>query len=428
MAVLGGSLAIAQTNAAGDPDTGSSLTPSGNIVITRPGTVITNRDVRGYILVQADNVTIRNTRVTYGGSHPVRIFDGADGTVIEDSEVTCTTSLGTGVVFGNYVARRVTVNGCKYGFKYSDTAPAIIEDSYWNGKPINVHESTASRDAVRSPVPTTSPSPSSTATSSPRSIATATPTTSPTSTSAPTASGFPNATNTGVPTGTSLTATGSLTVTRDGTVIDAKLVRGTIKVQADNVTIRRTKIENDGNYPIQLDPTNRGLLIEDTEIDGNGIAGIAVLQSHYTLRRVNIHDVIDGPRIVGDNVLIEDTYIHHLSRRRDSHNDSIQIRGGTNIVIRHNNLQAYRAETDDPMNAAIQTGSLVMPLKGVLIERNLMNGGNYTINAGGPSVENWVARYNRFGRDCRYGVVQGLDSHDTWIGNVWHDTGETIPR
>ncbi|MGH3451211.1 MAG: hypothetical protein ACRDQW_10890, partial [Haloechinothrix sp.] len=68
----------------------------------------------------------------------------------------------------------------------------------------------------------------------------------PASSPRPAMQGFPDAASTGVPPGTPLTQTDSLKVTRDGSVIDAKLVHGTILVEAHDVTIRRSKIEGDG--------------------------------------------------------------------------------------------------------------------------------------------------------------------------------------
>jgi len=432
---LVGLLVASQTNASVSPSS------DGNIVVTTPGTVIDGREVRGYIHVKADNVTITRTRVTYDGYHSIRVFDGAEGTVIEDSEITCLSDHGNGVVFGNYVARRVTITGCRNGFMYSASAPAVIEDGYWNGKRVDVRgDEAASRDETRTPGPTASPSvspsPAATATSTPTSTSTPTATSSATATSSPKpiqttapSTGFPNATNTGVPAGTSLSSSGSLTVTRDGAVVDSKLVKGSITVKADNVTIRRTKIENDALYPVKIESGYRGLVVEDTEIDGNGVASVAVLRGEYTLRRVNIHAVKDGPRIEGDNVVIEDSYIHHLTRVPEGHHDTIQIRNGHNILIRHNTLLAYNDKTDDPMNAVLQVGSIVDggSIGHVVLERNLFNGGNYTIAAGGPSVTPFAVRNNRFGRDFRFGVAKGIDSHDVWEGNVWHDSGQAIP-
>src|SRR5690625_3756994 len=236
---------------------------------------------------------------------------------------------------------------------------------------------------------------------------------------------FPDETTTGVPEGVELTETGSLTVTEDGATVDAMLIRGNVKVEADGVTITNSKIVNDSIYAIQLEPENKNLVVEDTEIDGGGVAHVAVTHGEYTLRRDNIHNAIDGPRIEGVNVLIEDSFIHSLSRIEDGHHDTIQIRKGVGVTIRGNNLQAYHAESDDPMNAAIQIGSLIGPLKDLRVEGNLMNGGNYTINASKTDPDHpSVYTNNVFGRDFRYGILSSGPNVQFDESNVWQDTGE----
>lgn len=236
----------------------------------------------------------------------------------------------------------------------------------------------------------------------------------------------PNADTTGVPAGTELKPSDSITITKDGTVIDALEIRGTVLVRADDVTIKRSRIDNTGTYPIQLEPGHRNLVVEDTEIDGNGKANVAILHGEYTLRRVDIHSVLDGPRIEGDNVLIEDSYIHDLHRVEGGHHDAIQVRKGRNITIRGNNLQAYNAETGDPMNAAIQFGSLNGTLDGLVAEGNLMNGGNFTINAVKLDGGSVIFRDNRFGRDFRYGVVSGGPGLEWASSNVFDDNGKPV--
>ena len=419
----------------GLPD-GVTLTPSGKIVVTEDGTVIDARDVRGAIWVQADDVTITRSRITGSSYHTVRIFDGADRTVIEDSDVVCTDGAlngGKGVVFGNYTARRVEVIGCKVPF-VTASSDVRVTDSWADGRPVEI--SVGDDPAGTVPPPTTGPTPGPTTTAPPDPSPTTTPPTtappsptttppgSPTTTpppASPAPGRFPDATTTGVPDGVTLRPSGSLTVTTDGAVIENLRVTGTIKVQADDVVIRNTRIDNTGRYPIQVE--GRNLLVVDSEIDGNGTASVAILPGEYTLRRVDIHDVLDGPRIEGDNVLIEDSYIHHLHRVEGGHHDTIQIRRGNGIVIRRNNLQAYNPATGDPMNAAIQIGSLTAPMRGLVVDGNLMNGGNYTINSGksGPDPSHY--RNNVFGRDFRYGVLSSGPGVVWDSSNVWQDTG-----
>lgn len=238
---------------------------------------------------------------------------------------------------------------------------------------------------------------------------------------------FPSASTTGVPAGVELTSSGGLRITEDGAVIDALHIKGGVKVEANNVTIRRSLIDSSGLYPVQVVNGYSGLVIEDSEIDGNGAASVAVLRGGYTLRRVDIHSVKDGPRIEGDNVVIEDSYVHDLTRVEGGHHDTLQIRKGRNIVIRGNNLQAYKESTNDPMNAALQIGSMLGELSGLVVEGNLMNGGNYTVNAGSSYVQQAVYRHNRFGRDFRYAPVGNLGGGSVWEqSNVWHDTERPV--
>lgn len=436
VAVVGGDSSAPGT--VGLPD-GVALTPSDKIVVTQDGTVIDARDVRGAIWVQADDVRITRSRITGSSYHTVRVFDGADGTVIEDSDVVCTDDAlngGKGVVFGNYTARRIEVTGCGVPF-VTASSDVRVTDSWADGEPVELSVgddpappgTTPGTPPTTTPVPpTTTPGPGPSPTTTPP---TTTPgptttrptpaTTTPPPTTPPPGGRFPDAGTTGVPAGVTLRASGSLTVTTDGAVIENLHVTGSIKVQADDVVIRNTRIDNTARYPIQV--SGRNLLVEDSEIDGNGTASVAILPGEYTLRRVDIHDVLDGPRIEGDNVAIEDSYIHHLHRIAGGHHDAIQIRKGSNIVIRRNNLQAYNADTGDPMNAAIQIGSLTAPMRGLVVDGNLMNGGNYTVNSGKSGVDPSYYRNNVLGRNFRYGVLSSGPGVVWESSNVWQDSG-----
>jgi len=446
MTLLAGSIYAGQAASAGVP-AGVQLTRSSQIVVTKPGTVIDALEVHGYILIKADNVTIKRTRVVYGGYHSIRVFSGVRGTIVEDSEVLCQDSSKTnGLVFGSYTALRVEAAGCRHSFMYAPNLPALIVDSFADDEPVNVvpgvERTVDSSTSPAPPAPTSSGTPSPSAPQTSVSSPTITPTSSPTpSPSAPRSTaqttprpgpvfeGYPDDRSTGVPEGTQLTPSSSLTITKDGTTVDSLHIKGTVTVRANNVTIKRSLIDNTGLYPIQIDSGYRNLVIEDVEIDGNGNgeagrASTAILRGDYTLRRVDIHSVIDGPRIEGDNVVIEDSYVHDLSRIPGGHHDTIQIRKGSNIVIRHNTLLAYNAQTGDEMNAAIQIGSLTGPLDNLLVDGNMMNGGNYTVNAGKASGSPIYFRNNVFGRDFRYGVLSDGPGVNWDSSNVWLDNGQ----
>lgn len=238
---------------------------------------------------------------------------------------------------------------------------------------------------------------------------------------------WPGPDNTGVPDGTRLSAyTGSRNITKANTTIDGKTIDGCVQVRAANVTIRRSKITCSGELVVRVyDDAN--LTLEDSELDGGG-AAMAIGYGDYTLRRVEIRNINEGPR-VSSNTVIEDSWIHGLVRREGDHHDILQTTGGVKMVVRHNNLDAYDPQTRDPFNAAFMVGAETGQLADLLVEDNLMTGGNYTVNIRDDSqISGVVFRNNTFARNARYGPVTGQDTPGvTWErSNVFQDTGDPV--
>jgi hypothetical protein len=226
---------------------------------------------------------------------------------------------------------------------------------------------------------------------------------------------FPSADTTGVPAGTSLRRTGSLTVSTNGQVLSGLDIRGCVTVSASDVIIRKSRITCAGRFSIRTIGA-KNLVVEDVEIDGGGVNTAAVCCSDYTLRRVEIRNIIDGPRL-GDRTTVENSWIHQLVRVDGSHNDTLQTTGGSGIVIRGNRLDAYNASTDDPFNACLMIGSTTSPIVADLsYERNYCNGGNYSIGIRQDlTARNVRLQANAYGRDHRYGVVVRQDQ----AGIIW---------
>ena len=260
------------------------------------------------------------------------------------------------------------------------------------------------------------------------------PTASPEPGPAPVA-GFPNASNTGWRhTGVELTPyQGPEVIETPGTVIDGKDM-GCIWIVVPDVTITRSRIRCDGYFPVRVDGAG-SLTIEDTEIDGLGSPdGSCVTSQNYVARRVDCHGVGDGMYIAGNNVVIEDSYIHDLASCGGCHTDSIQATGGENILIRGNTIE----------NAYEQTGVLKLGaedgrLHDVLVEGNLLNGGGYTVYGGGTDgdvagirfVNNSFMRAPEgfFAQGGRWGPVAYFEPSlpgNEWRGNVWHDDGSPV--
>lgn len=128
---------ISKPSACGYPDetntgvpSGVNLTPSGSITITQNGTVIHGLNITGEVVVRANNVTIRNTRITSGDYYPIRYFDNNNtGLLVEDSEIIGTNSnVTSSVAFNDYTLRRVNIHGGADGLKTDGNV--VVEDSY----------------------------------------------------------------------------------------------------------------------------------------------------------------------------------------------------------------------------------------------------------------------------------------------------------
>jgi len=241
---------------------------------------------------------------------------------------------------------------------------------------------------------------------------------------------WPDADTTGVPAGVRLTESGSLDLVTDGEVVSGLDIKGCVDVHAKNVTIRQSRITCDRKtWAVRTFDTTEGLVLEDVEIDGSGVNSAAICCDNYTLRRADVHNVVDGPRL-GNNVAVVDSWIHDLARTAGTHNDALQTTGATGVVVKHNRLEPYDKATDDPHNACLMVGSTKAPeVRDLVVEDNYCNGGNYAIGIRDDlKATNVVFRRNTFGRDFRYGVVARPDVPGvTWEPtNVWADTRRPV--
>lgn len=187
-------------------------------------------------------------------------------------------------------------------------------------------------------------------------------------------SGFPNVSNTGVPAGVVLKPSGALVITTPGAVVEGLDIKGSVIIDAPNVTLKNCKITDSGFDVVLIKPGITGVTIQDCEIDNQGVGGQGIA-GQGTFLRNNIHDCADGIDVRGDNTLIEGNYIHTMRGTQDSHFDGIQADGKfSNLTIRRNTV----------INENTQTSALMLdnywgPIDNVLIEENLLIGGGYTV-------------------------------------------------
>ncbi|WP_028047327.1 PKD domain-containing protein [Cellulomonas sp. URHE0023] len=230
----------------------------------------------------------------------------------------------------------------------------------------------------------------------------------------PTPVGMPGADNTGVPNGTVINKVvdGNVTITTDGTVIDGWDIRGYVSVRAKNVVIRNSYIRGaavpEANDLVRVQNDAYSVTIEDSTLvaqtmspNVDGVKGW-----NFTLRRVEISNVIDTVHIHGPNVLVEDSWLHDNAHYYNdpnwnggpSHSDSVQIQGGANITVRHSTITGAK-------NAAFMVTQGAAPVTNLSIADNYLDGGACTINISaatygspaGMSVAN-----NVFGRGMQY--------------------------
>jgi hypothetical protein len=152
---------------------------------------------------------------------------------------------------------------------------------------------------------------------------------------------WPNADNTGVPAGwqPAQTLNSTLTISQNGAVVqDIRITTGDLRIQADNVTVRRVELL-DGR--ITNDSCHDNLLIEDTSVMGHTSSEGAISPGSYTARRVRLDGVPEGFRVGAKPacgaVWVEDSFVHVTppSPCGDWHGDGLQGYGGPPLVIRN---------------------------------------------------------------------------------------------
>jgi hypothetical protein len=213
----------------------------------------------------------------------------------------------------------------------------------------------------------------------------------------------------GVPAGTPLTVwEGDLTITTPGTVIDALDIHGYVRVKATDVTIKRSVIRGRPGLSSYMSLVQAGdgaarLTIEDSELVAadptpyvDGIVG-----KGFTLRRVDVHGVVDSVKITGDDVLVESSWLHgNLYYLNDpnyggepTHDDNVQIQRGNNITVRGTVMSGTH-------NAAMMITQDSGDVSNVTWSDNRADGGACTVNVAEKS----------------YGPIHGLTIKRTTFG------------
>lgn len=252
---------------------------------------------------------------------------------------------------------------------------------------------------------------------------------------------FPDETNTGVPAGTQLRAyTGPTTITRDGTVIDARTVEGGLSIQASNVVIKRSQI----NGPVSVSESG-SLVVSDTFIDVGDQPGTGLEAYNYTAERVHI---VGGNRSAycAWNCTIRDSYVHgqFTDETGEYHESGIRMEQNTTLI--HNSIacDAPLVPPDAGCSAGLTGYGDFQPVRDNLIQGNLFLPSTGSACAYGGSSEGKPhsdgAQNIRFvdnvfvrGHNNKCGVYFPVIDFDrtapgnVWQGNVWNSGGAVRP-
>lgn len=232
---------------------------------------------------------------------------------------------------------------------------------------------------------------------------------------------------------------GDLTVTTPGAVIENVDVRGYLRIKAPGVTVRRTFVRGRSGLTgpmalVQVQETASGALLEDVSVAADYpsyyIDGI-VIAAPCTLRRADIHRVVDSVKIISDDVIVEDSWLHDnlyfgtVPSGGDTHTDNVQVGRGSRITVRRTVLTGSR-------NAAVMVTQDNGAVSDLTVEDCLLDDGAATVNIAektrGP-VKGVRLVGNGFGRKARSASMmtpRTTSSIATITGNTYPD-GTPVP-
>ena len=230
---------------------------------------------------------------------------------------------------------------------------------------------------------------------------------------------YPKPSCTGVPAGTRLTSLplnydGTIyRVTGDNQVLDSVHIAGNVLVTGHNTTIKNSQI--DGHILNEYSGVTYPMTITDSTIGpASGCGGPVIAPAEYTAIRVHVRNASDGFRDSGNNILVQDSYVHLCSSSPEDHSDGFQgYLGGTNVKIYHNTID----QRDVPPEAQTAPIFIANESKDADIQNNLLAGGSATIrvhNGGGS----YIVTGNRIvDNSWVYGPVSSSCDVITWSDN-----------
>jgi Glycoside hydrolase family 44 len=231
----------------------------------------------------------------------------------------------------------------------------------------------------------------------------------------------PTAANTGVPTGVRTTNySGTTTISTAGAVIDAKKITSPLYITANNVTIKRSKVQLGPSSccaAIQVKAGVTGTKIIDTEIIGGGIS-LCVYGDDTSLTRVNISGCQYG--VAGSaNISVQSSFIHDTTDASLVGIYGISMNGWT---IVGNSLSAPTTSTF----TIAMTQPAPVTVTNINVSGNWLAGATYTVGIDGTAITLNNNRFIRGSWAVGPRFIYITNPPPTGTGNVYDDDGSPI--
>lgn len=193
----------------------------------------------------------------------------------------------------------------------------------------------------------------------------------------------PTTANAGIPAGTTLTAySGPTTITTAGTVIDGKIITSDLVINANNVTVKNSRITSGGYYTVRSNASS-GVKLVNNEIsstsDGNRYVG--VLGKYDLICGNYIHGFENPISMYEGGATIQANVIDKLDAPSSSaHFDGIEVYGGSNYRLWGNNISmtdvngVWLSDT-----GAINISDDASIIDDIEVNGNWLGGGSYTL-------------------------------------------------
>lgn len=247
--------------------------------------------------------------------------------------------------------------------------------------------------------------------------------------------GFPNASNTGPVPGTVLTPyTGPSAIQTAGTIVENKLINGSIAILADNVTVRNCKIVYNDIFGVDI--RNINATVQNCLIIGPGDQGDspAVISTELGGAKILNCDISGGEHAIAPgsgSMVITGNYIHDggSNKGADAHIGGISLKGDQDGILIENNTCILGS------NAFGATSNIFLqnnfgPINNVQMNHNNLGGSpGYQIYVegrltGGPVTN--ISITNNVLIKGGYGYYAVTQASPTLSGNVDAVTGQPV--